>query len=80
MSCQKSKVGGGGVIATQPVLFNGKRTKIRFSCISGQIHAKFVLYAIYFDVSLLSHLSQPLSTHFGQKIAKSLDFDDFCYF
>ena len=34
--------GGGEVIATQPVLFNGKCTKMGFSCFSEQILANYL--------------------------------------
>ena len=45
VSCQKSKVAG--VTATEPVLFNGKSTKMRFFIFGEQIFATFVLDAIF---------------------------------
>ena len=53
--------GVGGGIATQPVHFNGKSTKMRFSCFSEQMLAKFFLNAIYFDENHAYVLPTPLA-------------------
>ncbi len=93
MVCVPSKVEGTEVIATQLVLFNGKSTKMRFSCFVEQILAKFVPYAIYFDeiyeIFMLSIL-MPRCTLTSitttklhilvTKMEKTLDFADFWQF
>ncbi len=76
VSRQKSRVRG--VIATQPVLFNGKSTKNEiFHVYWASICKKFVLYAIFCwwkpHLEVFSPLSQPYKyTLWSQKWRKSL--------
>ncbi len=82
MSRQKSIVGG-VVIATQPVLFNGKRTKMRFFMflVSKCLQCLYFMLFILIEAMprcLYSHTyHNHNATHFGHKNGEKPDFDDF---